>query len=563
MWTHITDEIEVDDIFACEAYPYPYDIQSTKYNVEYESSDPETIFCIKGILFAKKAGKATITAKLSNSELSCSKEINVIEKPTVSENLLYLSENYSSGINELKSDNPRSVATAIKSAIYEASNAGYDGIVFPKMEYNVRFDDYEEYDGKKVFIKVPSNFIIDFNDSVWNIQERADIATVGINIFQFGGRKDKEDTEGTYGDWERCENSVLRNLNIYGERYFKTYDFSEAKGDNLIIFKASTKNCLIENVYTNGTTGWVTDSTCSDYDYWTGTGNRGKTRKKDYISGKLNETGIEVVEDPTGVWYCTPEYMELGYVYGKDSVKSNEMDKYLFGKMGIVTYGFSGRWYDIYFFDSEKQLISYNPKQMGLEPYQLPENAAYFKVNVPFGSGGVPSDSGEDGCVVRLYPYVESEHNVYKNCKFINPQHTSFSMTGGRGIIIRDTYCEQGIHAGWAWAVDWEDGWLTMRHNIMYRMIANGAVMLPGSHHNCMIDSICTGTFTVSNDTEDVIAINNLISNANIQAKTNNAILYNYHNGNLNLTSINAGVNRDSNNEKISDYNTLANTMYF
>ena len=556
LWTHIKDEIEVDDIFACEAYPYPYNIYATKYNVEYESSEPDTIECIKGVLFAKKPGKSTITAKLSNSELSCTKEINVIEKPTITENFLYLSENYSNGINSLINDNPRSVAIAIKMAIQEASEAGYNGIVFPKKEYNVRFDDC---DSENIFIQVPSDFIIDFNGSIWNIQERADIATRGVKLFRFGRRKDKEEgAEGTYGDWELCQNSIVRNLVIYGERFFKEYEKAEVKGDQLALFTVAAKNCKLENIYANGMTGWLTDVQCNGYAYWTGKGDgdnrRGRTLYTDYVPGKLNEMGTEVIQDPTGKWYCTPEYLKLGYIYGKDSIKSNEMDKYLFGFMGFVTYGNSGRWYDIYFFDEEKELISYNPKQFGLEPYQLPEKAVYFKVNVPFGEAPT-KNSGEDNCLIRLFPYTEAEHIVYDNCKFVNPQYTSFSMTGGRDCIIRNCYCEQGLYADWGWAIDWEDGWQDMRHNIHYKTIVKGNVVFPGSHHNCILDCFITNNFNVTQDTEDVVFVNNVVNGARIQAKTNNSIMYNYYNGTWSLTTVNAGVNRESNNEKVSDFN--------
>lgn len=556
LWTHIKDEIEVDDIFACEAYPYPYDIHTTKYNVEYESSDPLTIECIKGVLFARKPGKATITAKLSNSELTCSKEIEVVEKVAITENFLYLSENYSNGINSLINDNPRSVAIAIKMAIQEASEASYNGIVFPKKEYNVRFDDC---DSENIFIQVPSDFIIDFNGSIWNIQERADIATRGVKLFRFGRRKDKEEgAEGTYGDWDLCQNSIVRNLVIYGERFFKEYKRSEVKGDQLALFTAAAKNCKLENIYANGMTGWLTDVQCNGYAYWTGKGDgdnrRGRTLYTDYVPGKLNEMGTEVIQDSTGVWYCTPEYLKLGYAYGKDSLKSNEMDKYLFGFMGIVTYGYPGRWYDIYFFDEEKQLISYNSKQFGLEPYQLPENAVYFKVNVPFGEAPT-KNSGEDDCVVRLFPYMEAEHIIYDNCRFVNPQYTSFSMTGGRDCIIRNCYCEEGLYGDWKWAINWEDGWQDMRHNIHYKTIAKGNVVFPGSHHNCILDCFITTNFTVSQDTEDVVFVNNVVNGASIQAKTNNSIMYNYYNGTWILTTVNAGVNRESNNEKISDFN--------
>lgn len=46
------------------------------------------------------------------------------------------------------------------------------------------------------------------------------------------------------------------------------------------------------------------------------------------------------------------------------------------------------------------------------------------------------------------YPYMEEENIVIEKCGFVNPEYTSFSMTGGRDCVIKDCYCEQGVRTG-------------------------------------------------------------------------------------------------------------------
>lgn len=512
------NSIKMGDMYAIEAMPYPYNVKEDSYNVEYISDHPEILECYQGILIPKAVGSATITAKISNSEITNQILIEVKEKDPEKTNFCYIPENYVYGVHALNSGNPVSVANAIRGAIMEAAEAGYDGVIFPQRNYYVKFSDVDE-DG--AFLYIPSNFIIDFNNSKLFVVPRDNVKEKGITLFVFGNKVEKNDPVTGYPDRVMCYDSVIKNLYFFGERYTTEYeDENEFKGSTFAKFYPSSRNCKLFNVHTEGTTGWVIDASCSDYNYWTGTDRRGRTYYTDYVSGKLDETGTEVVEDPTGTWYCTPEYLTLGYVYGKDSIKTNEMDKYVFGFMGIVTYGNPGRWYDIFFFDNEKNLISYNPKQFGLEPYQLPENAVYFKVNVPFGEAPT-KNSGEDQCVIRLYPYMEPTGICIDKCSFVNPQYTCLSMTGGVGFVVRDTYVENGVITEWMWAIDWEDGWQAMRHNIHYRVLCNGNFQQPGGHHCCIMTSVISNLLNIANDTEATVTLNSVIGTVSLKAKAN------------------------------------------
>ena len=545
------ESIKIGEMYALEAMPYPYNVKTDSYNIEYQTNAPNILECYQGVLIPKSIGRATITAKISNSNITKEIEIEVKEKDSKKENLCYISENYCYGVHALNSKNPTSVANAIKGAILESKRAGYDGIVFPQKEYHVKFSDVDE---DNVFIYIPSDFIVDFNNSTFYVVPRDDIKEKGIALFSFGNQA-IHDAETGYNDWVICGNSEIRNLYFYGERYTTSYsNENEFKGSRFVDFRPGARNCKLYNVHTEGTTGWVINSYCSDYNYWTGTGRRGRTYYNDYVSGKLDETGTKVIEDSTGTWYCTPEYLELGYVYGKDSIKTNEMDKYVFGFMGIVTYGNSGRWYDIYFFDSEKNLISYNPKQFGLEPYQLPENAVYFKVNVPFGETPT-KNSGEDQCVIRLYPYMEPTGIYIDKCSFVNPQYTCLSMTGGVGFVVRDTYVENGVITGWMWAIDWEDGWQAMRHNIHYKVLCSGNLEQPGGHHCCVLSSVISGEMRINNDTESTVTLNSAIKNLNVNAKTNEFVENVFYSSfSKSYSFANISTIRDVNNSKLDSW---------
>ena len=549
-------DIRLGEMYAIEAMPYPYNVKTDSYNIEYESDKPEILECYQGILIPKTIGSAVITAKISNSEIITQITIEVKEKELERTNFCYIPENYVYGIHALNSKNPISVANAIRGAIYDSAKSGYEGVIFPQKEYRVKFSDYYNDGNQNYFIQVPNNFIIDFNNSKLFVEPRNDVKDNGIALFLFGNLPKQNSETKKYNDYILCHNSEIKNLLFYGERYTTSYNNeNEFFGSSFAKFNPSSQNCKLYNIHTEGTTGWVIESHCSDYNYWTGTDRRGRTYYTDYVSGKLNETGTEVIEDSTGMWYCTPEYLTLGYTYGKNSVKSDEMDKYVFGFMGIVTYGNSGRWYDIYFFDEEKNLISYNPKQFGLEPYQLPENAVYFKVNVPFGEKPT-KNSGEDTCVIRLYPYMEPTNIYIDKCSFVNPQYTCLSMTAGVGFVVRDTYVENGVITGWMWAIDWEDGWQAMRHNIHYNIVCDGNLQQPGGHHCCVLNCIITGEMNITNDTEGTITINSAIKTFRIKAKTNEFIQNIYY-VNLNKTYSFPDIStiQDINNIKLNQWN--------
>lgn len=529
-------ELQIGDMYALEAMPYPYNVTTDSYNIEYSTSDDSVIACFNSVLIPKAVGSAIITAKISNTDISCQLEITVSEKQTVEENYCYLSENYANGVNTLTNKNPVSVLKAIFAAITEAAENGYNGIVFPKMDYKVKVF---QHDG----LSVPSNFVIDFSGSNMYMVDNDLCRDGGYNLFNFGF--------GNYQNRTVCENTEIRNLNYYGERYNNT-TYAEADYKDHVAFASfnpGSKNCRLYNVNFESTVGFNIMLNTNSYENWSGTGRRGRTYYTDYVAGKLDATGENVLTENVDGWFCTPEYLETGYDY--NATDYTGMKRYKFGFMGIATYGNSGRWYEIYFYDSEKNLIDYRTHQYGLEPFDYPENAYYFKVNVPFGTAPT-KNSGEDACVIRLFPELEPENIWIEKCNFFNPHASAISYVGGINSIIKDCYAENGARYGWS--IDYEDGWQCMRHNILYKSIVDGPVVLPGGHHISVISCYAT-ELKSSADTENNNVINSAIKTITLTEKCNSFIGNCYYNKLTTTAQLASATFRQVNNTTLSTWN--------
>lgn len=536
-------EIEIGKMYNIEAMVYPYNVLTTSYNVEYSTSDDSILECYAGVLIPKAVGTATITAKISNTEITAVQEINVIEAVTVEENYCYLSEGYCYGVHALNSKNPVSVLKAIIGAIEEVSGAGFNGIVFPKMEYHIKPFQHE------VHCTIPTDFTIDFQYSSMYVEDN-EFCTSEINkgysLFEFGHYDFNADPMRI-----PCHNSTFKNLYFYGERWSAEHENSYYT-EFITAFEFATAdvyNCHLENVIFNSTVGFNIGYNQNGFQQWQGTSKdgavRGCVRYTDFSAGKLAEDGVTVEENDG--WYCTPEYLKLGFFY--DATDYTGMKKYKVGRMNTATdYGLASRWYEIFFFDEEKNLIDYRPHQMTLETYDLPENTVYFKVNAMFTSAPTASDEGKVDVphVIRLWTSADPDQCYISNCKFINPHASAISITGGTNCVIRNCYAEQGAvfanpnGAMFGWSIDYEDGWQAMRHNILYKTMCSGYLVMPGGHDTAIVNCVIK---RMTNGSEQELAkvINSAVAEVVLGSKTNNR-LENVTYGSLNTSSKHTSV---------------------
>lgn len=536
-WLNPIESLNVGDMYNIEAMVYPYDITANPYNVEYSSSNTEVIECYYGVLIAKGVGTATITAKVSNTEITTTLEIMVSEAETVIENFFKVPEGYIYNGNQLVGGLPVSTLKAIIGAITEAYENGYNGVVFPERTYHIK----PFKAGVQCYI--PTDFTVDFNNSSIYVDDndfchttnsRPDKSVNPYTMFSFSGFKVKDEDGNQIADkyYMSCKNSVVKNLHYYGERRLMP-DLNYAEGDygeqvKSFVFSLGAYNCKIENIDFHDTVGFNIATSMNGFDQWSGSSLdgavRGCVRYSDFVLGKLDETGLTASEN--GDWYYT-DFLKLGYNYSDNPSTYTDMKYYKVGKMDVgTTYGLNTRWYEIYWFDADKNLIEYRTHQMCLETYLLPENAVYFKVNARFPSGA-PTSSNEGKVdvphVIRVFPSVDPDRCYIRNCKFYNPHASAISMTGGTNFVLSDIFAENGHSPLGVWSIDYEDGWQAMRHNINYRIICTGLFTQPGGHNTATINSILN-TARSLHDTEAVKYINCAIQTLQPSPKTNDLI---------------------------------------
>lgn len=536
-WLNPIESLNVGDKYNIEAMVYPYDITKNSYNVEYVSSDPSVIECYYGVLIAKSSGSATITAKASNTTITCTLDITVSETETVNENYFYPSESYIYNGSHLVGGTSVATLKAIIGAIDEAAASGYNGVVFPKTTYHIK----PFKSGVQCYI--PTDFTVDFNNSYIYVDDndychttdsRPDHSVNPYIMFSFSGFKVTDDEGNQIEDkyYMSCKNSVVKNMHYYGERRLMS-DLGYTEGDygeqvNAFVFSTGAYKCKIENIDFHDTVGFNISTRMNGFDQWSGTGLdgavRGCVRYSDFTSGKLDATGLTVNESDE--WYHT-DFLKLGYNYSDNPSTYTDMKYYKVGKMDTATtYGLTTRWYEIYWFDTDKNLIEYRPHQMTLETYLLPKNAVYFKVNARFPDGA-PTSSNEGRVdtphVIRVWPSVDPDRCYISNCKFYNPHASAISMTGGTNFVLSDIFAENGHSPLGVWSIDYEDGWQPMRHNINYRIICTGILVMPGGHNTATLHSVIN-TARSGSETEAVKYINCAINILQPSPKTNDMI---------------------------------------
>lgn len=533
-FTNPIEELEISKKYKLEAFPYPYKINDANYtyNIEYTTSDKEKCLCFNGFLIPKGEGTVTITAKISNTSIQKQIEIQIVPDKKVEANYMYIDENASNEYGSLKTQNPEMLLRVIFKHIDNAKELGFNGIVFPKMDYYIK--PYQT----GVLYYVPSDMIIDFNGSNFYVLDndyckvnKEDKSQKYYTMFSFG-KSTWGNQEG--GLYKQCENSIIKNINYYGERYNTEYtdgDYSEFT--NSFYFAAGgVRNCHIENIRFDSTIGFNISTGHNGFQQYQGTALDGAARgcvlPENLQPGRLNETGTEIISDETGMWYCTPDFIKLGYDYSENPVLYTDMKYYTFGTMATATRpGSSGFWYDIYFYDAEEALIEYRPYQMALEKYLLPQNAVYFKINSAlWGDTGVQSQMDVQH-VQRLWcegaPYMCS----VKNCQFINPHASAISVTGGDNFLIENCYAEQGAMfsnpsgAMFGWSIDFEDGWLNMRHCIVYKTLCSGTIPNPGGYDTTYVNNVISSLTSSGSAQENINIINSFINSVDCRSKIN------------------------------------------
>lgn len=411
-----------------------YDMTSQDNVVNITSNNPAVVSTQFGVLFANKVGTATIT--VSDVSGNKTKSFNVVVEnnsfvPTKTLNVDITQFNLNkAGTSDTGVSNAQGFVNLFK----YASENKYNHIVFPQGIYNLN--------GDFGTITVPSNMIIDFNNSIIQLELRKK-----VDITKWEHVRANNEYAFTMFSLLNTKNCIIKNGKFYGENYL---DKTEHHIEHELMFNiigscdgSKFVNCefsyapgfnvnLSHNVYTdtrtafklsNAEIGGYTNIGANDDNITT------RFRCKDYISlSSLNKYKDKTLTFGLG---CIQGYG--GYAY----VKS--------------------RFYNIYFFDENKQFISKLDKCVQFEYYQRPANSSYCKIE--FYQDYLPTSADPDfGGIIHLFAVDELKGFRFENCKFEKAMSTGLCPQGGTDIIIDN--CEF-LNCGYydpASQIDWEDG---------------------------------------------------------------------------------------------------------
>ena len=521
---HITNEpetLETGKQYPLTAYPYPYNItgsdgKADEFDVEWSSSNNDVITFIDGLLIAKKAGTAKITATLMGTDMSDTVTIKVENPEKVTDKVWNVPSNYISKDGYSFSDSDYEMTTrAIYAAIDEAAENGYNHIVFPKQNfYAVPLTDK---DGYAVRYYVPTNMTIEFPEGsafymMDNEVSRGDPTKIELHYFEFG--VPANDYTNT------CEDSHLIIDTYYGERYKTTHSESEYLEElRFVNFGRKAINCSVEIRNANYPAGYfiVADGTSSTNK------NTGVMTYGDFVSGWLDEDG-QLQENSnwisTSDFITVPDYGEDGYFISADG-----QDSYA----GKYWGGCSARQYDILWYDSNKELISADRFQGRGEYYDIPTDAAYFKLSLQQSTLPTPgSNETEDSPWIAMHDDGSAKMCEIKNTNVYNSATGVFSVVGETdGLWIHDCYTNRnGMKPADERTGDFENGWTAMRHSVVSHNSFNGYFGNPGGFNTFIHTNYLTNYSGFSGETEMLRYINNTTDYVEISEKAQ-AHIYN------------------------------------
>ena len=521
---HITNEpqtLETGKQYPLTAYPYPYNItgedgKADEFDVEWHSSDPDIITVIDGLLIAKKAGSAEITATLMGTDMSDTVTIKVEDQKEAEEKVWNVPSDYVSADGYSFSDFDYEMTTrAIYAAIDEAAENGYNHIIFP--EQNFYAVPLTDKDGYAVRYYVPTNMTIEFPEGsafymMDNEVSRGDPTKIELHYFEFG--VPANDYTNT------CENSHLIIDTYYGERYKTTHSESEYIEElRFVNFGRKAIACSVEIRNANYPAGYfiVADGTSSTNK------NTGVMTYGDFVSGWLDEDG-QLQENSnwisTSDFITVPDYGEDGYFISADG-----QDSYA----GKYWGGCSARQYDIIWYDSNKELISADRFQGRGDYYDIPTDAAYFKLSLQQSTLPTPgSNETEDSPWIAMHDDGAAKMCEIKNTNVYNSATGVFSVVGETdGLWIHDCYTNRnGMKPADERTGDFENGWTAMRHSVVSHNSFNGYFGNPGGFNTFIHTNYLTNYSGFSGETEMLRYINNTTDYVEISEKAQ-AHIYN------------------------------------
>lgn len=428
------ETIEVGENFACMAYTLPFDIYYDNV-ITWESSDPLICTVSNGVLEGKSPGTATITCRDISQLYAQSFTVTVVP---ASVDTITAAETYNVVLTDygIMSDNTNSTATTngIIAALSYASTNGYKKIVFPNGTYLVTPTVSSTPTAGVVIF--PTNMVIDFSDSVINI-EPSSLTATGYTMFYM----------------DQVDNCKLINTHVFGEADSTTISGSVENCISLIIrdaYKSGLDNCTFsKSPGFNVSTGTTQVKNGTNY------------AMVPYTSlepGNIDDTGVN---DDTTVTY----HFRSNIFYDVSGLGTYYFLGWTLGYWGYPY--LRSRLYSIYFYDANYNFITVHKYNRQFYNYDTPANAKYAKIVIYQDTVPTSGNSDFNGAVAFIKTLGMPRDCFILNSKFEYNYSTGIAMCGGQNWRIQGNYFSHNAGRMPGCDMDWEDGWESMVGDIV------------------------------------------------------------------------------------------------
>lgn len=400
----------------------PFDVFNDNFTL-WESSDPTVCKVNYGVLEGLSEGNVTITAYDADKKFSDSFEVRVINPE---ETLINEEETFDVVLSDygIFGDNTNSseTTTGIQQALDFAYANGFKKIVFPYGEYLVN----PEFGT----IHLPSDTVIDFSDSIINI-EPSSLTSTGYDMISM----------------DEVENTRLIRAHVFGEADFTSSAESTEGCQTLTIidaYKSGVDQCTfskspgfnVQSMTRLRKTG-TTDCPVPVDSYEVGNiddlGNNDDTVIQNHFRSNefLDISGL-------GNYYL------LGYTQG------------YFGYAHVRS-----RLYTAFFYDSNYNLLEVQKYNHQFYKYDTPIGAKYAKIVIYQEAIPTTQDNDFNATVFFRTPGMARDCFI-TNTTFEDNFSTGLAMSGGQDWLIKGNNFNNNSVRTPACDIDWEDGWETM-----------------------------------------------------------------------------------------------------
>lgn len=432
----VGDEFVLYAIGVSNTMTPKYDI--SYYNpIKWSSSDPSIAIVTYGTLVANKEGVCTITASDLNENASASFTLTVTAKQVMPE-VSFIDTYFPTLDNTGETD----VTVEIADVFAYAVAHNFKKISFATGKYKMNGDNRPNDEA----IVIPSNMVIDFNGSEIHFEAGEKVLS-GYPMFAIN------DTVNTW----------LVNLTIFGENYGREQLLRVERNRSLVI-NGNSKNVHIENCRFAWSPGFNVNITSR----WNHPYEACWLRLNNVEPGGLDDNGQPIDAGP-GVW------RSINYFGGSERGHGHDHDGYTIPRN---TWAFGNyqnnkaakirsRLYDIYFYDSDYNLLYCRKNCFMYQKYTLPENYNHFCYKVVFYQENAPTSEENEWGMAWLI-YHESPEDIYfTKCTFDNNVSTGLSPQGGIHVVIdKCKFIDNGIKDPTS-HIDWEDGRQTSQGHIV------------------------------------------------------------------------------------------------